>query len=966
MNEQHHDDHTHAVFVPTAGAKLAQYTIEKKLGVGGMGEVYLAKDNTLGRQVALKFLSAKLADDKTFRARFIREARAAAALNHPNVVTIYEVAERNDGLVYIAMEFVSGRSLQDIFAESRPPLDSLCEIMLQVCDGIGSAHQLGMVHRDIKPANIIVGDDRRVRILDFGLAKAEEDEQITQAGMAMGTVNYMAPEQARGEDTDARSDVFAIGIVLYEALTGKQPFRRGNGMATMQAVINEPPPPISETRNDVPKPLENLVLKALSKKPSERFATALDLGREIRGLLGVSQAGNITGLPSGRSSQTGTFGITSMVGRAAAGLSRSVAVQALAILYLRNLGSEEDEFLSYGITEDLIVDLTRVGTVRVAPMRSILKYKDSDAELEDIAAKLNVNFVLDGSIHRAADRIRVSAQLVDVGSGDNLWAGRWEKGVDDLPQIKQDLASGVVEALNIGASVVSAAQVGTPEASDHQAYEAYLKGKYSFELKKDSSDVEIALGLYRQALKQEPGLLAARAGIAEIHIHRGENERAEEELKSALEEAREREARADQVRILLLLARLHIRQSNWKIAWVHAKEASELTRELRDLAGEADTLGCQIAILQPQAKFDEALRLFDRVLEISRKLNDPERIGEALKNMGVVYARKGDFDRALSLYQEALALAEKQENLSLQAACNSNIGNVHYFKGELDEAYECYHHALQIHSRLGDPAMAARPKLNMGLIELMRGKHTQGLDHLNEAADAFKELGERSTFAMTLMNISHVRLTLGETELATKSAERALAIAQEINHPLAESDAILRLANVYLYERDFDHARKLAEQALEISTAAGLSRNIAWGHLILADIHALLHEYDQCQKAAKEAQATAKEIGDKAVAAKATALLAYLTAREGMYFAGLRQLEQLLTKSGDIADTQQQLQVRTLYGQTLVELGKSDEDKLKGTTVLKQALQLARDRQQFPEARRIEEVLAESDQDQTS
>ncbi len=930
-----HDDSTRAIFIPNAGATIGRYTLGDRLGIGGMGEVWLAKDNSLNREVALKFLSPRFSVDESFRARFIREARAAAALNHPNVITIYEVGE-HEGQAFIAMEFVKGCPLDNFTSKGSLKQELLLDIMIQICEGIAAAHARNMVHRDIKPGNIIIGDDGRVRILDFGLAKAEEDEALTQVGTAVGTVNYMSPEQAEGKQVGPRSDVFALGVVLYEAITGIQPFKRSNIAATLHAVVHDEPPPLGRHRVDLPEQLTVILKRALAKRAAERYPSAREMADDLKRLTATSQ-------------------IVSNVGMASS-VMRPPTVRSLAVLYLRNLGPDEDEFLCFGITEDLIVDLTRVGSVRVAPMRSVLKFKESDADLEEIAAKLNVGYVLDGSIHRAGEKIRVSAQLVDVASSDNLWAGRWEQDVSTLPKIKTALAQAIIEALQIGQSVVVAAQVGLPEAKDHEAYEAYLRGKYLFDQKKDTTDVAKALDLYRQALTQEPSLLAARTGIAEVLLYRGESSQAVVELRSAYTEAKERNQKADQAAILRLLARHFIRQSDWKEAWSHAEQALEIVRDLRDLAGEVDTLGVQIAILQPQARFDEALLLFDRVLEISRHLDDQERIGDALKSMGVVYARKGDFDRALDLYEEALELSRRVDNLSLQGACYSNIGNVQYFRGKYDEALEYYRQAWEVHTRLGDKAMAARPRMNMGLIELHRGNHNEGLELLNEAGNAFKELGDRGTYAMTLINISHIRLTLGEPDQARKAAERALALAHEISHPLAESDALLRLGNIALFEREFARATEQYESSLRIAEAAGLNRNVGLARVMLAHRYYYAGEYAAARKEATAATGVAKELGEKAIMVQASAIQAAVTAREGVYFAGVRQLRQACDAAVESCDTECIVHLKTFLGEILLHLGRSDEDRAEGLALLKENQAATRERRLIPEMLRIAEV----------
>ena len=940
MSEHHHDeDKTHAFIIPRAGLQLAQYTIVDRVGVGGMGQVFVASDTKLKRQVALKFLSPQFISDETFRARFIREAQSAAALNHPNIVTIYEVADQGNQ-VYIAMEFIEGQSLKEVIQARSIDVETNLRIMEQICDGLAAAHAAGLVHRDLKPQNIMIDRTKRIRILDFGLAKAQGDDQLTQAGTAIGTVNYMSPEQAAGGEADQRSDIFALGILFFELLSGQLPFKRGNMPATLHAIVHEPAPPLQQVAPHLPGYLQPVIDRALAKQPDNRYQAVDQMLADIRVLQ--------NDLSMARMSNSVVYAT-----------APRQAVRSLAVLHLRNIGSADDEFLSYGITEDLIVDLTRLGTVRVAPMRSVLKFKDTDDDLDEIAARLNVTLILDGSIHKSGDTIRVSAQLVDIVNNESLWAERWEESADNLPRVKQALADGIARALRIDQSEVEAAQVGTPEAENPRAYENYLRGKFTFDHKKDQSDIEIALGLYRQATRQEPTLLAARAGIAEILIHQGRFAEAEKELRSAFEEADERKLLADQATLLLLLARFHIRRSNLKEAWAYGQRAMEITRELKDKAGEAETLGTLIQILQPQARFDEALRLFDRVLEISRQLDDYEKVAEALKNMGVAYSRKGDYDRAIGLYEEALELSRSKENFSLMAACLSNIGNVHYFRGDLDAAYIFYEQALDINSRLGDQAGTARQNLNMGLIQLMRVNYKSGLELLDRSAATFEELGDRGMYALAILNISQIQLILGNCAASIEAATTALTIAQEVNLPLIECDANLRLGTAYGCLGKPEESLSFLTEALEVAERAQMTRNISHINLGLASYWRDAGNLAEARKYASKSQSTARDIGDRPALIQATAFVAAITAAEGLYFAGIKQLRHQYEEALALGDVLVTVQVGRLLGQTLLACGKGDADHSEGHQVLEAVLKTARERDLANDIVVIEKTIAQ-------
>jgi serine/threonine protein kinase/tetratricopeptide (TPR) repeat protein len=931
-------DRTQAISILAPGAAIAQYRILEPLGVGGMGEVFLAEDTRLKRRVALKFLAPQFAADEALRGRFMREAQSAAALNHPNVVTIYEVAQ-HETRVFIAMEYVRGQTLRDLIDSGTLTLERSLRIILQVCEGLSAAHAANMVHRDIKPLNILVDPTERVRILDFGLAKATGDEQLTQVGTALGTVHYMSPEQSQGIEADGRSDLFSLGIVLYEMLTRQLPFKRANIPATMYAIMHDPPPPLAEHWPQAPESLQAIMSRALAKDANERYQTVSDFAVDLRVVL---------------------------EGRPVLPVEATVTVPAavakpksLAVLHLRNLGSEADDFLCYGITEDLIVDLSRVGNIRVAPMRSIMKYKDSDDDPAEIAGKLNVEMILDGSIMKSPAGIRVSAQLIDARNGDMLWAERWEESPDNLPHVKKALADGISQTLELGTTVVRKADVGVPEAENAQAYELYLKAKYTFERKQNLAEVDIALGMYRQALLKEPSLLAARAGVAEILIHQGLFDQAEGEVRSALAEAESQKSLTEQTHLLRLKARLHARQSQWPEAAESANRALDLARNLGDLDGEAEAIGALISILQPQSRFDEALLLFDRALEIGRKLDDQDKIAESLKNMGVAYSRKGDYSRALELYEEALEIARSADNLSLQAACYSNIGNLHFFQGDLQQAFTFYGRALEIDSRLGDRAGAARQNLNMGLVQLQRGRQREGLDLLQASANLFEALGDRTNLALTLANISQVRLQLGEAESSIGVAERALVIAQEIGHPLAASSAHHRLGAAYLFVDDIENASNHMHVALVIARENNLTRNVAALETELTRLHYYKHEFEAAGNHAKRAQATAREIGDQPSVCLSGAYLAALSTRTGLFHAGIRQLEQYHKKASTIGDAELEAQIELLLGEVLLTHG-GDEDKQNGRERLQKILVEAREGQNALMVKQAESLLAEA------
>jgi len=404
------------------GQTISHFRIEKKIASGGMGVLYRAIDLNLRRRVAIKVLRPDVLSQPGIRERFVREARATSALNYPGIVTVHEVGS-DAGVDFIAMEYVDGRSFHDMAPPSGGlPLELIPKYALAVAESLQVAHKVGIIHRDLKPANIMVTNDGQVKILDFGIAKdlyaassdigsgvsegSLEGPGITRTRGVLGTPSHLSPEQARGEEVDHRTDIWSFGATLYEMITGKLPFRGKNPREMIRAVLNETPEPVSKLRPGVPVLLEKIVDRCLEKDRNRRYSTTGELVDDLRKLEGaiataVIDTQMIEGIQNGHRSfrrwaWVAGFVIIASIATGVfvqhfapfsgppAGRNGAAAVPSLAVLYLKNLGPEDDEYLSYGITEDLIIDLTRIGTIRVAPMRSIMRYKDSEAELEQI------------------------------------------------------------------------------------------------------------------------------------------------------------------------------------------------------------------------------------------------------------------------------------------------------------------------------------------------------------------------------------------------------------------------------------------------------------------------------------------------------------------------------------------------------------------------------------------------------
>jgi eukaryotic-like serine/threonine-protein kinase len=523
-----------------AGTTLGSYTIERLLGQGGMGAVFLARDTTLRRQVAIKFLGDE-SDGTTSRPRLLREARNAAALNHSNICTIYEVGEA-DGAAFIAMEYVDGRSLRELIAEHPLSVEEVVSHGIEIADALAHAHSRQIVHRDLKSANVVATSDGRVKVLDFGLAKRIAADphaetvvadrsigDLTGAGVIAGTVAYMAPEQLRGGAVDARSDIWALGVVLYEMATGSLPFNGRSSFEVSSNILNERPAPFPRS---IPVRLRETIEKCLEKDPGRRYQSAQDVSLALHDIPSRrSTMWSAVSYQIGRGNWVALAAAVVLIAAAIAGwrfVRRSnnaapARVESIAVLPLQNLsGDIQQDYFTDGITEALSTDLARLtGLKRVIARGSVLQYKASTKPPEQIARELNVDALVTGSVLRSGNRLSVTAQLLNPVTGAQMWANRYERNLQDVLALRNEIVAEIVREIKAQLSPEERARLASAPTVNAEAFEAVLKGRFYW-LRQTREDYDQAERYFQFALDKDPDYALAYAGLASVWLMRGD------------------------------------------------------------------------------------------------------------------------------------------------------------------------------------------------------------------------------------------------------------------------------------------------------------------------------------------------------------------------------------------------------------------------------------------------------------
>jgi serine/threonine protein kinase/TolB-like protein len=702
------------------GRTISQYRIQERLGSGGMGEVYLAHDLRLGRKVALKVLLAEQACRATFLERFRREARAAAALQHPNIVTIYSVEEA-EGIPFLTMELVEGSTLADLIpSDGMPPmppmpLDRMLRIAIQLADALSAAHEHGIVHRDIKPRNLMITADERLKVLDFGIAKrvfaedlptlvaGEPTEELTREGQILGTVSYMSPEQLQGLPLDPRSDLFSVGVVLYQMATGHLPFRGRTPTEQMIAMLEQPVSLPGVVRAGLPRRFDEIVARCLERDPRQRYQSARVLHDDLEALrrepVSSSRLTTRPELPPARRRSfekwTGGAAVALLLLVTCMGfmMRRQPAVpvppvppvaagaHALAVLPLENL-SKGPEYFVDGMTDALIASLGNVGRVRVISRQSVMRFKGSDEALPAIARQLGVDLVLTGSVVRSGQEVRITISLVQADPEQQLWAETYERPLKDILALQDDVTREVAGQVRMELTEQERSRLSDARPVDPEAYDLYLQGRDSWE-RRTREGLEKAIGYFGQAIAKDPGYAAAHAGLADAWALLGYFRYAPPELAFG-------RARAESIRALELdpdLAEAHASLGYVLFFhnWNGPAAEKELRRALELNPSYASVHHWLWAYLSSAGRLEEA----GRHLRIAKQLNPlSPSVNVAMATQFLILR---DFDRAIEQCRKSIEM-EPGYGLAYE-----HLWGALDRKGRDAEAFEAFGHALSLY-----------------------------------------------------------------------------------------------------------------------------------------------------------------------------------------------------------------------------------------------------------------------------
>ena len=830
------------------GKTISHYKILEKLGSGGMGVVYKAEDTKLKRTVALKFLPPELTRNEEAKERFVHEAQAASALEHNNICNIHEIDETDDGQTFIVMACYGGETLEEKINRGPLKIEEATDIAIQVAEGLAKAHEQGIMHRDIKPANVHVTKDGVVKILDFGLAKLRGQTKLTKEGTTLGTAAYMSPEQTRGEDVDHRTDIWSLGIVLYEMVTGQLPFKGDYEQAVIYSILNEEPEAVTGSRTGIPMGLECIVNKALAKDQDERYQHVDEMLVDMRSVRKVLVSKKMEeGQVSVRSSQkkraylfggiAGLF-LLSLIALYFLFLSKppSIESKSIAVLPFQNMVPDpENEWFSDGITEDIITQLSKISELKVISRTSTMLYKDSKKSLREIGKELSVATILEGSVRRADNRVRIVSQLVDARTDKHIWAETYDRDLSDVFAIQSDVAQQIARALKATLSPEEKERIEQKPTDNLEAYDYYLQGREYAERSYERNDLEIAIELFEKAVSADPNFAEAFAGISMKHsqMYWFGYDRSPERLakaKEAIDKALNLKPDEPLVRVA----------NGYYYFWGfrdYARGLDEFSFAQRKEPGNA-LYNASIAYIQRRlGKFEDALQNLKIAFQYDPRSNTiAKEVGYTYWALRMYTEAEGYFDRAISLVPDIAAsyiskalthiyktgstegARQVLDNASKRVDSYDLIWDLVYFDIYDGHYQDALNRLTSIQEEVDKGSVVYTPKEAIrGFIYELMGQPDQARAHYKNARTLLeKKAREWPDDAQIHAELGKVYAHLGLKDEAIREGQTAVDLIPVSRDAMIGPDCLADLAEIYTIVGDYDAAIDKLEYLLEI------------------------------------------------------------------------------------------------------------------------------------------------------
>ncbi len=817
--------------------ELTKYRILEKIGRGGMGEVYRAEDLSLLRTVAIKVMPKFISSVSGAEARFLREARAASAINHPNIVTIFEIGE-TDRHAYIVMEYVPGCSLRDQITTDSLSADSILSIATQICEALEEAHARGVIHRDIKPENILISDRGQVKVVDFGLAKPLEKESLgetflqslTESGAVMGTLTYMSPEQLRGEELDQRTDIFSFGIVLFEMITGKLPFKGANGLDVAASILRDEAEKLGKLPPQMPRHLDVMLKRLLEKPRQGRYRSFAEVKRDLQALrLGADTV--VTGRLTSRAEQTdllvadalknategsagptATRGLGLRTGRAGGSVSAAPQSRArpapptVLVLPLESVGAEDVSFMGVGLAHAIITDLAKIGGLSVlSKAAGAGRFDESGRNARELAEELGASILLEGEVMKAGQAICIMARLIDIDAGTVIWGAQYRGDASDMFRMQDAVCAGVAAALKLGMTSELRHDVARPAATSVDAFEFYSKGRSFLERWDVEENIDYAIQMFVAALELDEEFALAFAGLGEAYWQKYQDTHDDvwiERAIAASDRALALDPRQAQVHVSLGI----IYNGTGRVE--RAIEEFERAIDLQPLNNDAHKwLG---RCYTHRGDLERAVKYFQRAIEIRPGFWDNyNKLGfcyyifgryreaaeqfrrviaiqpdnyQGYDNLGGIYFLLGQFDDAASIHRRAIEIYPN-------GVSYTNLGTALFYLGRYDEAIEAYESALEMDSH--DEVLCR----NLGDVYMRVGRGDEAIEQYGKAVELISEqLSVNPDDARMLGDLAICQAKLDRKNEAVKTIERAASLEPHNTTLMYEKSVVYALA----------------------------------------------------------------------------------------------------------------------------------------------------------------------------